>query len=149
MSTPGVRWRYLRLLMEEVPDIARLDALGDQGWELAARGLAPGQIGVYEWLFKRQVAEVPVTMPEPFVRPETNLRCVAEAQEREASQVRDEGLAYLETKAQRKVGQWSEEARQRARERGLAQAAKRRSRPGAQLQGRMTVDDAQERVAGA
>lgn len=117
MNTTGVRWRYLRLLMEEVPEITRLDALGDQGWEVVGWKVAPGQIGVYEWLFKRMVLEHPAivdTRINPTERP--RLRYNEEV-----------APVPLQITQPKQKGQWSEEARQRARERGKVQAAARKA----------------------
>ena len=120
MSASGVRWRYLRLLMGEVPEITRLDALGDQGWEVVGWKVAPGQIGVYEWLFKRMVLEHPAIRWEE-AQPETEDLSAPENEWREPP-----------AQTQRKVAHWSDEARARARERGKAQAAKRKEQQDAE-----------------
>lgn len=108
MSTTGVRWRYLRLLMGEDANITRLDALGDQGWELVCRNLVSGQIGVYEWLFKRMVVQ--------WTLPDVPADSVTTSGWRAPEAVRDEGLQRVDGMVERTRKGWSEEARARARE---------------------------------
>ena len=142
MSTSGITWEYQLLYHSGPAPLDWLNERGAEGWEVVLaqpvqeeRGMIALQTAGHYWLFKRMRMEHPaITLEQETVRP-LEWSFEREFQAAKAQNPDAAGFALMpaeQPEMKRKSGQWSDEARARARERGKVQAAKRRERTDAE-----------------